>query len=83
VLTEPARPAGATTLVQCLLGWPREDALRGRKSRAIRDLLRLRNVRLKAEVLDADGSVIEEAFGWVLGDLELKATGLSFQGSRT
>jgi hypothetical protein len=27
--------------------------------------------------------VIEEAFGWVLGDLELKATGLSFQGSRT
>jgi hypothetical protein len=57
--------------------------LRGRKSRAIRDLLRLRNVRLKAEVLDADGSVIEEAFGWVLGDLELKATGLSFQGSRT
>jgi hypothetical protein len=57
--------------------------LRGRKSRAIRDLLRLRNVRLKAEVLDADGSVIEEAFGWVPGDLELKATALSFQGSRT
>jgi hypothetical protein len=51
------------------------------KSRAIQDLLRLRNARLKAKVLDADGSVIEEAFGWVLGDL--KATGLSFQGSRT
>jgi hypothetical protein len=57
--------------------------LRGRKSRAIRDLLRLRNVRLKADVLDADGSVIEEAFEWVLGDLELKARELSYQGSRT
>ena len=31
--------------------------------------LRLSNIRLRVEVLDAVGRVIEEAFGWVVGDL--------------
>jgi len=29
----------------------------------------LSNVRLKVEVLDADGTAVEAAFGWVFGDL--------------
>jgi hypothetical protein len=49
--------------------------LRGRRSRAASV------PALKAKVLDADGSVIEEAFGWVLGDLAVKATGLSYRVS--
>ena len=30
---------------------------------------RLTNVRLRVEVLGADGAVIAEAFGWVIGDV--------------
>jgi len=29
----------------------------------------LSNVRLRVEVLDTDGTAVEEAFGWVFGDL--------------
>jgi hypothetical protein len=32
-------------------------------------LRRLSNVRLRVEVLDADGAVVEEVLGWVFGDL--------------
>ena len=53
--------------------------------------LRLSSIRLKVEVLDADGRVVEETFGWVLGDLEpggrayfivaLETTGRSYRVS--
>ena len=29
----------------------------------------LSNVRIRVEVLDTDGTAVEEAFGWVFGDL--------------
>ena len=29
----------------------------------------LRNVRLRVEALDTDGTAVEETFGWVFGDL--------------
>ena|SRR5437867_8117378 len=43
----------------------------GQPSRATcrKGLRLLRNVRLRVEVLDTDGTAVEEAFGWVFGDL--------------
>jgi len=49
---------------------PRLRGARGVEGYIYNDgLLWLSNIRLRVEVFDAEGRVIEEAFGWVFGDL--------------